>query len=244
MSILQSDRAVLAGILAGIVWSVPAAQAPNARTACPTAAECVARHIGARGGAVRLGAVKSITRVSRLGTFAFTATWQAPDRYRLEQTDQDSGAYDLQTAVGEQGWSGGRGGARLAADEIQRLRESVAWGWELLHLDALGAKVELVADAPPSLGQIGLGIRFGDGQSLTIWLDPKTFLEASRSRVLHAPDGTATSSFSETRGATTSSGILFPTAIGPAEVTFTVDGVIPPNWFAIKIAPWLMAIRQ
>lgn len=199
-----------------------------------TAAECVIRHIDARGGSNRLRAVKTVTRTSRLGSFTFAAAWQAPDRYRFEQADQDSGHYDLRTAIGDFGWYGDPGGRRLTGAEVQQLREEVAWGWELLHLDALGGRVELVSDTPPRPDQIGLRVRFRSDRTITIWLDPKTYLEVGRSRVLRAPDGSDAPSFSETRGSVPSAGVLFPTTIGPAQVTFAVDVAIPANWFPLK----------
>jgi hypothetical protein len=163
------------------------------------------------------------------------AAWVRPDKYRLESHDPESGRYDLRTAVGTTGWSGDLRTSRIFTDDIQALREDVAWGWEVFMVNDLGMRVAL---APPPNGRPWQGLRliFRSGREVTVWIDTTTWLEAARSREVVSPDGVAAPMSMPIGRAATVGGLVFPAKIGIADFSFAVDGPVPNEWFKVSAA--------
>ena len=198
--------AVLAAVLglpAGAATDAPAASTPANRSARPalTADQIVARSMEAHGGMEAWRRLEGTFWKGRLESerlpqhsARFEITEKRPNRQRFEILDPAQKS--LRVFDGTRGWvlragADGRPNLQQFSDaEIRYAREAPGLEGPIVDFAIKGRPFELVGrETVEGTDCYRLGVRLGTGETQTVWVDTKTFLEVRYDRVTYGDDG-------------------------------------------------------
>jgi outer membrane lipoprotein-sorting protein len=203
-----------------------------------TADDIVARNMVARGGLLKLKAVRSVRASGHMmgpgGEAPFVLKWKRPTMYRFEFTVEGKTA--IQAYDGKAGWmllpfTDKKDPEPMAQDDLNEIEEQADFEGPLVDYRKKGNKVELIGKEPVGgTDSYKLRMTRNNGDITLIYIDAKSHLEikSEGKRMVRGEEiefETSQSDYKEVGG------LLFPHSIGsglkgePAMSTFTFDKI-------------------